>query len=158
MHMKSIAALLALLFVFAGCGAQEQAAPPAASATGTAPAAAASVPPPAPASDMFKVEVKLSPAAAAKLASIKETIIVGADFSGEPAPGAPEAAEPGAGVELGRQTVELLEAGQAVFALGSINPARLERVKDRDVRVLIDRKSTRLNSSHERLSRMPSSA
>ena len=94
--------------------------------------------------ETFTVDVQLSPGATTKLAAIKETIIVGADYYGNPAPNAPAQPEPG--IELGRQTVELHQAGRAVFALANADPAKLAMVDQRDIRILVNVYSGRRNA------------
>ena len=116
-----------------------------AAATTTA-ATATVAAPPAAAEPTFAVDVTLSPAAATKLAAINETIVVGADYYGNRAESAPVEGEPGAGVELGRQTVEMLQPGRAVFALANADPAKMHLVADRDVRILINVYSGRRNA------------
>ena len=50
------------------------------------------------------------------------------------------------------------EAGQSVIILDGLPYLELKHTTDAGMTVLVDRKSTRLNSSHEFVSRMPSSA
>ena len=56
----------------------------------------------------------------------------------------------------GRMVVEL--ATDVLFASGSANLSKDGKAAITEVAGLLDRKSTRLNSSHLKLSRMPSSA
>ena len=64
----------------------------------------------------FTVEVSLSPAAAKRLATAKETIMVAAFYYGVPKPGLPDSVADEMGqVHLGNQDIELQGAGSAVF-------------------------------------------
>ena len=122
-------ALLLLLFS-ARCAAPDAPARPAAPAT--------------PPSTAFAIDVRLSPAAAAKLAAAKETVIVSGDYFGLPAQGVP--VDMTGTLPLGRQTVELFGAGLARFDAANADPSRLKQVRDGDVHVLINVFSGRRSS------------
>ena len=52
------------------------------------------------------------------------------------------------------ETVSVVDLGQLINALGPLGQA----IDPKQLNAILDRKSTRLNSSHRSLSRMPSSA
>ncbi|KAF1707591.1 hypothetical protein CSC73_11430 [Pseudoxanthomonas sacheonensis] len=62
----------------------------------------------------YSVEVKLSPAAQARLAKGKETIVISADYFGQPIPAAASQAKLGQ-LELGHSQQEMSGAGTARF-------------------------------------------
>lgn len=148
--MKVLCAAISVLLVLAACNAGDvrQPAPDGMPATMTTTAASAA--PVTPAADAvhpaFNVDVKLTPAAASKLTSTNETIIVAADYSGIPAGIGGSPADPNGTVQLGRETVEMFGAGRAVFSTANADPTRRHLIEKGEVRLLINVYSGRRSS------------
>ena len=88
--------------------------------------------------------MRLSPAAAAKLAAANETVVVAGDYFGLPAPGVTP--DMTGTLPLGRQTVELFGAGLARFDAANADPSRLRQARNGEVHVLINLFSGRRSS------------
>lgn len=144
--MKLFCGAIPLLLVLTACNAGDgrqttaDAATPTAASAAAAAAAVAALPP------SFTVDVKLTPAAASKLTSTNETIIVAADYSGIPVGIGGSPADPNGTVQLGRETVEMFGAGRAVFSTANADPTRRHLIEKGEVRLLINVYSGRRNS------------
>ena len=95
----------------------------------TAQAAPAATPSPA-AFANYRVEVSLSPAAQAKLAKHKETIIIAADYYGTPTEAAADQADEVGQLDLGKAQHELAQAGGVDFDQTGFLGDRLGLIKD----------------------------
>ena len=138
-----VPAVILAMLAFAGCSREPagtaQPASTATPATAAVPATAtqpAAVAQPAPATGPattafanYRVEVALSPAAQAKLAKAKETIVIAADYYGTPTAAAAGQANEVGQLDLGKAEHELAQAGAADFDANGFMAERLGLVE-----------------------------
>jgi hypothetical protein len=100
----------------------------------------------------FSVDVSLSANAAAKLAALKEKIVVAAYFSGEPAADARQHADEEGQINLGAERVTISGAGGRAEVTGKkLKTMHLAWVKDRDAQVVVNVFSARLSGPNNLL-------
>jgi hypothetical protein len=99
-----------------------------------------------PADTPIEVVVRLSPAAAARLANPKETIIVDAEFFGEPISRKLDAEYQGRFDVAPERTVELLGAGTAHIPAPQYDPRKLRLIRNEVVSVQVEIYSGRHSS------------
>ena len=117
-----------------------------------APAVAQRAPPAPPVIQPLTVEVTLSPAAATRMAAIREGITVGATFYGEATPAARQFADQTGQIGFGREEVTLPGRNGSATIIGrGMTDAKLNLLKERTLQVLITAYSARRTTQNNLL-------